>query len=156
MRAVALTVLTTMGLSVAACGPVFKTTYELTPPQTAEGRVCVSQCQQTKGICQTAGYDRYQRCKTEQRAYAERKFNEYRIQQLLLKQPIKKSQRHFHSGYSCRHEQSYKAGCQQDFIGCFSTCGGTVKPQVVCTANCDEVRPAHQISGSPRTPMPQR
>jgi hypothetical protein len=142
-------------VGVVACGPVYKTTYELTPPQTAEGRLCVTQCQQTKTSCQRAGYDRYQRCKSEQLAYSERKFNEYRIQQLLLKKPIKKSQRNFRGGYSCRLEKSYKGGCEQDFIGCFSVCGGQVTPHTVCTANCEPVQPGHQISGGPNTPMPR-
>jgi hypothetical protein len=132
--------------AVAACGPVYRTNYELTPPQTAEGRMCVTQCQQTKSTCQSAGYDRYQRCKSEQRAYAERKFNEYRIQQLLLNEKITKSQRHFYGGYSCSHEQSYKGGCEQDFIGCFSTCGGKVTPHIVCTANCEKIQPDRQLS----------
>ena len=141
--------------AIAACGPVYKTTYELTPPQTAEGRFCVAQCQQTKTTCQRAGYDRYQRCRSDQRAYAERKFNEYRIQQLLLKQPIKKSQRHFRGGYSCRHEKAYKSGCEQDFVGCFSVCGGQVTPRTVCTANCEPAQAGHQISGGPNRPAPR-
>lgn len=139
--------------AVSACGPRYKTTYELTPPQTAEGRQCVTQCQQTKSMCQNAGYDRYQRCRSEQRAYAERKFNEYRIQQLLLKKPITKTQRHFQGGYSCRVEQVYKSGCEQDFVGCFSTCGGAVTPHTVCVANCDEVQPGHQLSGGRTMPL---
>ena len=138
--------------SVASCSPVYNTSYELTPPQTAEGRMCVTQCQQTKTACQSSGYDRYQRCKSEQRAYAERKFNEYRIQQLLLNQPITKSQRHFSGGYSCRHEYSYKGGCQQDFVGCFTTCGGRVIPRTVCTAHCEPAQPGHQLSDGIQEP----
>ena len=149
MRAIFYIVISIVCVTVAACGPVYKTSYELTPPQTAEGRMCVTQCQQTKSACRNSGYDRYQRCKTEQRAYAERKFNEYRIQQLLLKQPIKKTQRSFYGGYSCSHEQSYKKDCEQDFVGCFSTCGGRVVPHTVCTANCDSAQPGHQLSGAP-------
>ena len=146
--------LTMAGLAaVAACGPVYKTTYELTPPQTAEGRMCVTQCQQTKTACQQSGYDRYQRCKSEKLAYSERKFNEYRIQQLLLKKPIKKSQRNFAGGYSCRVEKSYKHGCEQNFVGCFSTCGGIVTPHTVCTANCEQAQPTRQISGGPNAPL---
>ena len=141
--------------AAAACGPVYKTTYDLTPPQSAEGRQCVTQCQQTQLTCRSAGYDRYERCRSEQRAYAERKFNEYRIQQLLLDKPIKKSQRHFYGGYSCGHAKGYKAVCQQDFVGCFSTCGGTVTARTVCTANCEKAQPAPQIGGGPGTPLPR-
>lgn len=114
--------------------------------------MCVTQCQQTKTACQSSGYDRYNRCKSEQRAYAERKFNEYRIQQLLLKQPITKSQRQFSGGYSCSHEQSYKGGCEQDFVGCFATCGGQVTTRTVCTANCEQVQPGHQLSNGLQAP----
>ncbi|MGD8332004.1 MAG: hypothetical protein PVJ49_21400 [Acidobacteriota bacterium] len=157
MRALPLALIAIGCGAAAACGPVYKTNYELTPPQTAEGRMCVTQCQQTKGACQSAGYDRYARCKSEQRAYAERKFNEYRIQQLLLGQPIKKSQRSFYGGYSCSHEQSYKSGCEQDFVGCFSTCGGTVTPHTVCVRNCEPppAQPGHQLSGGPDAPLPR-
>ena len=155
MRTVRITLMMVGLGAVAACGPVYKTTYELTPPQTAEGRMCVTQCQQTKSACQQSGYDRYQRCKSEKLAYAERKFNEYRIQQLLLKKPIKKSQRSFYGGYSCSVEKSYARGCEQDFVGCFSTCGGTVTPRTVCTANCEKAPPAPQISGGRNAPIPQ-
>ena len=152
MLAVRLT-LVVLGCAVAAaCSPVYKTTYELTPPQTAEGRICVTQCQQTQNACKNAGYDRYQRCRTEQRAYAERKFNEYRVQQLLLKQPIKKSQQHFYSAHSCGLEKSYKATCDQDYIGCFSTCGGKATPRTVCTATCEKAQPGPQLSGRPDIP----
>lgn len=157
MRALPLALIALGCGAAAACGPVYKTTYELTPPQTAEGRMCVTQCQQTKGACQNAGYDRYARCKSEQRAYAERKFNEYRIQQLLLGLPIKKSQQSFYGGYSCSHEQSYKSGCEQDFVGCFSTCGGAVTPHTVCVRNCEPppARPGHQLSDAPGAQPPR-
>lgn len=142
--------------AAAACGPVYKTTYEMTPPQTAEGRACVGQCQQTKSACRNAGYDRYARCKSEQHAYAERKFNEYRIQQLLLKQPITKSQGSFYGGYSCRDEQSYKSGCDDDFVGCFATCGGAVTPRTVCVRNCEPAQPQdRQLSASPEAQKPR-
>lgn len=155
MKAVRVMVIVVGCGAAAGCGPVYRTTYEMTPPQTAAGRACVSNCQQTKNLCRNTGYDRYRRCKAAQRAYAERKFNEYRIQQLLLKKPIKKSERSFHGGYSCRIEGSYEHSCQQDFVGCFSNCGGQVRPHTVCTANCDKVQPGHQISGGPNTPLPR-
>jgi hypothetical protein len=143
-----------IGLAAAtlvACGPVYKTTYELTPPQTAEGRLCTSQCQQTKSACQRGGYDRYQLCKERKQAHAERAYNDYRMQQLMQKKPIKKSRRHFYSGYSCRQEASYKKSCEQDFVGCFATCGGKVTPHTICTANCEKAAPPQQMG---RTPPP--
>ena len=155
MKAVRLAVIA-MGCSAAVgCGPVYKTTYEMTPPQTAEGRLCVSQCQQTQNTCRNVGYDRYRRCKAAQRSYGEQKFNEYRIQQLLLKKPITKSEQSFYNGYSCHHEESYERSCHQDFVGCFSNCGGQVAAHTVCTANCDRAQPGRQVSGDPNTPMPR-
>lgn len=139
--------------ALVACGPVYKTTYELTPPQTAEGRMCASQCQQIKSACQTTGYERYQRCRSDKLAYADHKYNEYRVQQLLLQKPIKKTRRSFYGGYSCGQERSYKKACESDFIGCFATCGGRVTPHTVCTANCEQAQPGHQISGGPTTPL---
>ncbi len=138
--------------TLAACGPIYKTTYELIPPQSAEGKLCVTQCQQTKTACQQSGYDRYQRCKSEREARAERTFNEYRIQQLLQKKPITKSRRHFYAGRSCSMEASYRDGCGEDFIGCFATCGGQVTPHTVCTANCEKV----QAAGTLMTPPPAK
>ena len=44
---------------------------------------------------------------------------------------------------------------EQDFVGCFSTCGGTVTPRTVCTANCEKVPPAAQISGGRNAPIPR-
>ncbi len=141
--------------TLAACGPVYKTTYDLTPPQSAEGKLCVTQCQQTTTACKQSGYDRYQRCKSEREASAERSFNEYRIQQLLQKKPITKSKRHFYAGYSCSSEASYRDDCGQDFIGCFATCGGKVTPHTVCTANCEKAQTANQLILPPPPAKPQ-
>ncbi|HLO75335.1 MAG TPA: hypothetical protein VK196_02620 [Magnetospirillum sp.] len=32
-------------------GPDYQTTYQFTPPRSAEGRLCTSQCQQIRGYC---------------------------------------------------------------------------------------------------------
>jgi len=139
--------------ALGACGPTYKTSYDLTPPKTAEGRMCAMQCQHTKSACQTVGYERYQRCRSDKLAYADHKFNEYRFHQLAMNKPVKKSRRSFYGGYSCKVERGYKAGCEQDFIGCFATCGGKVAPRTVCTANCQPAGLGPQISGGPTTPL---
>lgn len=119
------------------CSPVYQTQYTLTPPTNKNGKHCVSQCQQTKTYCRQSAYDRHQVCLTDERARADREYTEYKVHQMLKKKKVWKSSSDFYNPRSCTGHGTYSQVCDNDFRGCFATCGGTVVPQTVCVANCE-------------------
>ncbi|PWC33856.1 agenet domain-containing protein [Azospirillum sp. TSO35-2] len=128
---------------LSACGPVYETQYSLTPPTSAEGRLCVSQCQQTRNFCrQNCGMSQ-QACVNDARSRALYEYQAYVNRQTAEKKPIKKSVSDFdHSSYSCG-TNSCESRCEADYRDCFGgSCGGRVTSKRVCTAFCDQEKPA--------------
>ena len=127
---------------LSACGPVYETQYSLVPPSSAEGRLCVNQCQQNRNYCrQNCGMSQ-QACVNEARSRALYEYQAYVNRQQAEKKPIKKSVGDFDRSYSCGNS-SCEARCESDYRDCFGgSCGGQVVAKRVCTAFCDQERPA--------------
>lgn len=126
------------GLLLASCQPVYKTGYRLTPPASAEGRFCVSQCQQTKLYCEQAGRSEREACLAEARAEAERRYADYREERIKEGEEIERTLSSFDRSYRCGYSSKrYTESCEPDFVGCFATCGGVVTPYTYCSAFCN-------------------
>ncbi|BAI71243.1 hypothetical protein AZL_006050 [Azospirillum sp. B510] len=127
---------------LSACGPIYETQYSLIPPTSAEGRLCVNQCQQNRNYCrQNCGMSQ-QACVNEARSRALYEYQAYVNRQQAEKKPIKKSVGDFDSSYSCGNS-SCEARCDADYRDCFGgSCGGQVIAKTVCTAFCDQEKPA--------------
>jgi hypothetical protein len=127
LKSVFITVLATL---VTACNPVYKTTYDLSPPQDAQSRICITQCQQTRTYCEQVGV-------TEDRACADRNKSER-----LSNKSTKDDDKWYLDSIGCRNAERAKETCENQYVGCFATCGGAVKSRTICTANCDKADPA--------------
>ena len=127
---------------LSACGPVYETQYSLIPPASAEGRLCVNQCQQNRNFCRQNCGMMQQACVNEARSRALYEYQAYVNRRNAEKQPIKKSVSDFDRSYSCGNS-SCEARCEADYRDCFGgSCGGQVLAKTVCTAFCDEGKPA--------------
>ncbi len=127
---------------LSACGPVYETQYSLIPPASAEGRLCVNQCQQNRNFCRQNCGMMQQACVNEARSRALYEYQAYVNRRNAEKQPIKKSVSDFDRSYSCGNS-SCEARCEADYRDCFGgSCGGQVVAKTVCTAFCDEGKPA--------------
>jgi len=123
---------------LGACGPIYDTQYSLTPPTSAEGRLCVGQCQQNRTICRQGCTISQQACLSEARDRAFYEYQAYASQQRAEKKPIKRSVSSFENTYACS-TNSCEARCEADYRDCFGgACGGQVTARKVCTAFCDE------------------
>lgn len=140
---------------LSACGPVYETQYSLIPPSSAEGRLCVNQCQQNRNFCrQNCGLNQ-QACVNEARSRALYEYQAYVNRQQAEKKPVKKSVSDFDRSYSCGNS-SCEARCEADYRDCFGgSCGGQVIARTVCTAFCDQEKPAPATAATPKlSPMP--
>lgn len=140
---------------LSACGPVYETQYSLIPPTSAEGRLCVNQCQQNRNFCrQNCGLNQ-QACVNEARSRALYDYQAYVNRQQAEKKPIKKSVSDFDRSYSCGNS-SCEARCEADYRDCFGgSCGGQVIARTVCTAFCDQEKPKPAPAAAPMlSPMP--
>ncbi|GLR80440.1 hypothetical protein HUE56_20730 [Azospirillum oryzae] len=140
---------------LSACGPVYETQYSLVPPSSAEGRLCVNQCQQNRNYCrQNCGMSQ-QACVNEARSRALYEYQSYVNRQQAEKKPIKKSVSDFDRSYSCGNS-SCEARCEADYRDCFGgSCGGQVIAKRVCTAFCDQEKPAPAPAAAPMlSPIP--
>ena len=125
-------------LLLTACQPVYKTGYNLTPPASAEGRFCVSQCQNSKLLCEQAGRSDRDACLAKEQADAERRFADYRVERTKKGKKIEKQLSDFDYSYRCGYSDArYTKTCEPDFVACFANCGGTVVPYTYCSAFCN-------------------
>lgn len=129
-------VLVAMLLALAGCGPVIETQYTLVPPASPEGRMCVTQCQQTTQYCRQSCRLEEQTCLAEARSRAMMDYQQYVNERTAKKEPIKRSPSSFEQTWRCQRD-SCEDRCEGDFRACFATCGGQVIPRQVCTAFCD-------------------
>lgn len=125
-------------LLLASCAPVIETTYDYTPPDTAEGQSCVARCQAERAPC-TQSCDRRERlCLTDSESRAMRDY-QMELGDGLNRRSSASSRTYF--DYADRYRSlCYVGGCRDacdaTYRTCFEGCGGKVTAQRVCTANC--------------------
>lgn len=118
----------------SCAGPRYQTTYTYTPPESAEGRACVFQCENTKmqcdqldqmraANCQERASLEYQKCEENSRAEYER--------------CRASGERVCLQSYCGRPRCGSSGQCQSQFHRCYETCGGQVHSSTQCVANCD-------------------
>ena len=103
-------------LALTGCGP--RIVYDLTPPETPEGRACTVQCQSSAALCRQMQQNVDQQCQ-----------NNYTLM-LQNYQACRDS-----GSDRCVLPSSCTSGstavCDQNFRECFAACGGTVTARVI-------------------------
>lgn len=123
-----------LALSLAACGPIYKTRYSHVPPTNPVTKKCVARCTATKVQCAGGCKSQYRLCREQASQEAVLKYQAYRQQQLRADKPIVKSLANFDHSNRCK----MRCQCEVHFDSCFRACGGDLKPYKVCTAFCDQ------------------
>jgi uncharacterized protein YceK len=122
-----------VGLLLSGCGPIYQTTYSYQPPRAQMGKMCISQCFQTKSMCQQMCQTQDQSCRTQEHQNAYFRYQAYHAQQVSRGKPVNKSINDFDNSFSvCQHSCS----CTADFNMCYQSCGGSVLEHRECTAFC--------------------
>ena len=127
-----------LGLAVlGACGPVYQTVYDYTPPPTAQGQLCASKCGEISRLCTQNCSLREDRCVAEARERGARDFERYVRDRQDAKLPIEKDVDDFTYTGGCYTSSSCSRTCDEDYRRCFTGCGGQVTSRQVCTAFCN-------------------
>lgn len=125
-------------LLLVACSPVYESYFSYSGPNTAEGRHCVSQCQNSQLQCRQACGAGTQSCMNNVLLEAQRDYEIYVLRQQAAGRPIQRSADSFRDDWRCQGiEGNCRQQCVLDYNACFANCGGTVTEQRVCTAFCD-------------------
>jgi hypothetical protein len=120
---------------LSGCGPVYQTSYTYQPPTSQVGRMCISQCMQTKSSCEQMCQMQDQNCRMMARQNAFYQYQQYRDYQTSHGLSVDRNLNDFdNSFFECRKS----CHCSADFNFCYQNCGGVVQEHKVCTAFCDQ------------------
>ena len=122
-------------LFFSACGPIYNTDYQFTPPSSTTGRVCTQQCENSKFQCQQMEEMSADRCRD--RAQIEQQRCEDNIRWREGRDP---------KWYECGAEScsANTDRCDAQYRSCYQACGGRVDAHTYCVANCSQVPAAQQ------------
>jgi hypothetical protein len=107
--------------TLAACGPQYRTTYEMEPPPTPQGAQCANTCLQMLGQCQRGCQSQQSLCEminsTKRMVYDDR-----------YPPPVQPMfEQNDCSTTVCRND------CTTSYRVCHTNCGGRVIPHTTCT-----------------------
>ncbi|WP_339862906.1 hypothetical protein [Paremcibacter congregatus] len=133
-------------LGLSACGgPRYQTVYDYTPPTDGQGRMCLNQCLDSKTYCERSGQqvqlEQKKVCLTEESARADAEFHHYMREMKQAGEKIEKDYYDFYRDYSCNRYDGRRSdpSCEVNYRACYQNCGGEVRAQTFCVANCDEI-----------------
>ncbi|HVM98160.1 MAG TPA: hypothetical protein VMT89_17325, partial [Candidatus Acidoferrales bacterium] len=95
--------------------------YELRPPATQTGRLCVAQCANTREVCRSNELHRAEAAQRDCERDSERDYHacHHRADSPETHKDCDKRKRY------CSTYTNYD-GCEADYRGCYAQCGGTV------------------------------
>ena len=122
-----------LGTSIlmTACGPIYDTSYVLTPPKSGSGGSCVSECGYRENSCKRWVRDRYERCE---------EYN--RVQSRDCAERIRYEKNRNPKWTECGNVEacdSSESSCEAEYRDCFQSCGGRVEEVKKCIMNCDQI-----------------
>lgn len=124
-------------VSLSACGPTYQTFHDFTPPASAEGRMCVSQCQNIQNHCRATCSAQLNACQSKVRLDAQLDYERYAQKQREAGKPVERSPSWYERPFSCSSSACTNA-CEGDFRVCYTNCGGRVTTTTLCTSGCDK------------------
>ncbi len=112
------------------CGPIYDTQYTFDPPEGGSGRACVAQCETSKFQCEQLEEMKADRCRDRAEREAEQCRN--RVYWKEGREP---------KWYECGTDSCSTDAekCESRYRSCYQTCGGRVRSETRCVANCDQV-----------------
>ena len=126
------TAIVAAAFGLAACST---TEYVYTPPQTPEGRACVTECQAQQTACRRDQDARAERGRQRCEAEAQRRETECRVQAPIEYAACLKFAKNDEERAACVLADCTQSSCESapnyglcdnDFRVCFQTCGGKV------------------------------
>lgn len=122
-----------IAMFMVACSSVYDTSYSYQSPVSQSGKQCTVQCLQTKNSCQQLCQNDSPACKARARERARLDYNDYVSSQNIAGKPVTRDLNSFYDPLQCA---SPSCNCEADFRACYQLCGGQVKEEKTCVANC--------------------
>lgn len=116
---------------LSACGPIYNTDYQFSPPSSSGGRACVFQCEQGRMQCRQIEELQASRCQ-----------DHARYEQQRCRDDLRYNENRSPKWYECSAEscaENYDR-CEDIYRACYQSCGGEVRATTRCVANCDQAR----------------
>lgn len=132
-------------LWLAACGPVYKTYTNYTPPPDQRGKSCVLQCESQRAQCDSQCRRDYSQCRQEAKSEGRMRYLSARESYLNQKAAcLDRGNKDCAKKFSEPSENSYvndshcqeDCGCMTHYDRCFEVCGGQVQRYTRCESNC--------------------
>lgn len=125
-------------LLLAGCGPVYRTTYQFSLPDSQRARECVNACQATRQQCEGNAEYAHQQCMNR----SEQAYQNCEARKSYEPDPKRgwDKPKCVKNCISCSRpycSQPDKGACESRYRDCYVACGGTVEKTVECTSNCD-------------------
>ena len=117
------------------CGPVYRTQYNYTPPQTSEGRGCVSQCEGHRMQCEALQQQQHMLC--EQQANMQQQTCRTQADTAYNSCVASGNTSCFRRVCIRRTCMPQTGACVPQYNRCYSTCGGQVQASQVCVRRCE-------------------
>lgn len=111
---------------LSACGPIYDTRYNFTPPNEPTGRVCTYQCENSRSSCLQMQAQMKQNCEMQNRTYEQ-------MCETNIRLGGREPKWYECSGQSCNDNSEM---CESQYRSCYQACGGKVDSQQVCVMNC--------------------
>jgi hypothetical protein len=127
---IALGGLLALSFGLSGCGPVYSTQYRYTPPVDANGKMCVSQCGNTREMCRAT---EEARASQEQAQCQQNASMRYALCLSNAKTDQARSQCNS-SSYCSRSANTER--CETYYRECFQNCGGKIDSFQVCDFGC--------------------
>lgn len=114
---------------LSACGPMYTTRYEFTPPDDPQSRTCIAQCEVSRHQCLASEDLLKQQCE------AFRDQQRWQYEQCSQRNDSKDCYRPSYQSCSANTER-----CDSMHRACYQACGGSIRSYRECTMNCDQIK----------------
>jgi hypothetical protein len=111
---------------LSGCGSLYETNYSYIKPNSPQGVICTVQCENTRLQCVQNKELEKQNCETNKR------LDNIEYDQCVAAKGKDKCSRNW---TYCSADTS---SCKTAYNNCYTACGGQVKTERVCVANCDK------------------
>lgn len=132
MQTKALIALACVCTALSACGPIYDTQYSFIPPKNSQGRICIGNCDNLQMQCRHIEDMRVSQCEQQSRLDRDLCERELRLDE------DRSAKWYECTGISCTSDYTL---CESQYRNCFQSCGGEVRAETRCVANCDQIPP---------------
>lgn len=122
-------------ICLSACGARYKMIYKYFPPHSKMGQACVVKCEKQRVVCQELCRSSDKDCELSAHRQAQEEYLAYVHRKKVEGAEIMRDLQSFYDPLQC---SKTSCDCRSDFEVCYQMCGGKVKHEKRCIANCGD------------------